>query len=82
MQALAIQLQHKHINMTNFMEDNCNCFRNVTEAVTDSMKLRDDYKESVPLPIKTCYFAEEFSKSRGICLCNSAYSVNIHDQKL
>lgn len=68
MQTLAIQLQHKHIDKTNFMEGNYNCFRNVTEAVTDSMKLRDDYKESVPLPIKICYLAEELSKSRGICL--------------
>lgn len=49
MKTLAIQLQHKHTE-TNFMESNYNCFRNVTEAVTDSMKLRDDYKKSVPLP--------------------------------
>lgn len=50
MQTLAIQLQHKHTDKKNFMDGNYNCFRNVSEAVTDSIKLRDDYKESVPLP--------------------------------
>lgn len=62
MQTLAIDLQHKDIDKINFH------FRNVTEGVTDSTKLRVDYKESVLLPIKIFCFADEFSKSRGTCL--------------
>lgn len=83
MQTLAIKLQHKHIDKTNSMESNYNCFKNVTEAVTDSMKLRDDYKKNLFRSYKDLLFHRRiFQFKRNLSLCDSDYPVNFHDEQL